>query len=482
MTSPGPRRPVPVDRECGCEAERHGLKAPKAEEVACHGDHTQSDTGGQVLRAAWRTGSGLAKEGRWSAKSWSQDSRNGSSGSCSRQTKRGLGGDRAEQYRGELRRAELSGCHSIQPREESRPAQVSTVALDLPLVHKGQVKGVNRAALRFRATDLAFSPRGPEQGKGQAELASVTSSHVRNPSSLPQVWFQNRRARHPGQSRSGPANDRAANQEASPQLTVPGDPGPLPGVPGCSELLAPSNPLGSTQASAAATLPVLSMGFAPLLSCGGPGSQALGATTAPPTQAWQGGSNSPTPEAMRSHSLMAPTLGGCLSARHAHLYPLTQGKCQRQQEHPDMAPLPFQGYPLPPEDNPCQPVQEAGPLGSPYAPQWFGEGSRPVVSTGQAPDGAAGQPAHAETPGWRWQAPPTARLSRALAPQHPSSAEASSFLEELLSSTEREEDTQPFPSGHLGQEEPPGPLEAPLSEDEFQALLAMLHDSTWPQS
>ena len=179
---------------------------------------------------------------------------------------------------------------------------------------------------------------------------------------------------------------------------------------------------------------------------------------------------------------MGPTLGGCFSARHARLCPLTQGECQQQREYPGMAPLPFQGYPLPPDDKPCQPVQEAGPLGSLYAPQWLGKGSRRVLSTGHAPDASLGQPAHAETPGWRWQAHPTAGLSSALDPQHPSSAEASRFLEELLSAAEGEDDTQPFPSGHLRQDEPPGPLEAPLSEDEFQALLAMLHDSTWPQS
>lgn len=179
---------------------------------------------------------------------------------------------------------------------------------------------------------------------------------------------------------------------------------------------------------------------------------------------------------------MGPTQGWCLSALHAPLCPLTQGECQRQQEHPGLVPVPFQGYPLSPDDNPCQPVQEAGPLGSHYAPQWLGKGSGIVVSTGQAPDAAAGQPAHAETPGWRWKAPPAAGLTSALDPQHPSSAEASSFLEEFLSATEREEDTQPYPSGHLWQEEPPGPLEAPLSEDEFQDLLAMLHDSTWPHA
>ena len=449
------------------------------------GSH-ESDTGGQKLRDAWRTWSRLGKEGRGSSKSWSQDSRNGRSGSCNGQTKRALGRDQAVHYRGELSKAEHSRTellpfHPVQ--WESRPDQVSTVAWDLPLLHKDQVKGVNRAALRFRAPDLAFSRRDPTQGKGQAKVVSVTSdSHVRNPSSLSQVWFQNRRARHPGQSRSGPANDRAANQEAGPRLTIPGDPGPQPGVLGCSQLLAPSNPLGSMQAFGAATLPVLSMGFAPMVSCGDPVSQAVGATMAPHTQAWQGGSNSPTPQAMRNHSLMGPTQGVCLSARHTRLCPLTQGECQRQQEHPGLAPVPFHGYPLPPHDNPCQPVQEPGPMGSHYAPQWLGERSRLLVSTGQAPHAAAGQPAHAEIPGWRWQAPPAAGLPSALAPQHPPSAEASRFLEELLSATEIEEDTQPFPSGHLWQGEAPGPLEAPLSEEEFQALLAMLHDSTWPHA
>lgn len=97
MTSPGGPRPVPVDGVCRCEAgSALGLKASKAEEVVCPWDHTQSDTGVQTLRDARRTWSRLGKEGRWSAKSWSQDSGNGWSGSCNGQTKRALGRDQAE--------------------------------------------------------------------------------------------------------------------------------------------------------------------------------------------------------------------------------------------------------------------------------------------------------------------------------------------------------------------------------------------------
>lgn len=49
-------------------------------------------------------------------------------------------------YRGTLSRAEQSRGERLpfQPvKWESRPDQVSTVVWDLPLLHKGQVKGVN---------------------------------------------------------------------------------------------------------------------------------------------------------------------------------------------------------------------------------------------------------------------------------------------------------------------------------------------------
>ncbi|KAF3815639.1 hypothetical protein GH733_016531 [Mirounga leonina] len=133
------------------------------------------------------------------------------------------------------------------------------------------------------------------------------------------------------------------------------------------------------------------------------------------------------------------------------------------------------------EAHPKPSPHEAGPSGSNCTAQCWSDGSQLVIGTGQTQDGAVLQPAHAETPGWQQQAHPTAGLSAVLNSQHQPSAEASSFLEELFSASEMEEDTHPFLSGCLPQEDAPGPLEAPLSEEEFQALLAMLHDSTWPQ-
>lgn len=202
----------------------------------------------------------------------------------------------------------------------------------------------------------------------------------------------------------------------------------------------------------------------------------------PPTQGGQGGNPFPAPEGLRSHSLTGPMVGGYLSPFPAPLCTPWQGQCQQQPEHPGMAPLPFQDYPQAPAANPCQGWQEAGPSGRDHAAQCWAQGSRLVVGTGQAPDGAALQPAHTETPGWLQQAHPTAGLSAAPDAQQQPSAEVSSFFEELFSAAVMEEDRHPILSGCLRQEEPPGPPEAPLSEDDFQALLAMLQDSTWPQS
>ena len=341
---------------------------------------------------------------------------------------------------------------------------------------------MERVPLRFRPTVWALSPRDPGQGMGESDLASFPSSHAQDLTSPSQVWFQNRRARHPGQSRSGSANACVEKPEPSPHLTVLADPGPVACGPRSSQHLNPSNRPGGMQAFAAGTPPVLAMGFAPPGSCGGPGSPALEAMMTPRTQGGQGGNHFPAPEGLRGHSLTGPMVGGHLSALPAPLCAPWQGQCQQQPEHPGVAPLPFQDYPQAPAANPCQGWQEGGPSGCDHSTLCWAQGSWLVVGTGQAPDGAALLPAHAETPSWPQQAHPTAGLSAALDPQQQPSADASSFFEELFSAAEMEEDRQPSLSGCLRQEEPPGPPEAPLSEDDFQALLAMLHDSTWPQS
>eukprot|EP00071_Canis_lupus_P027204 XP_022260761.1 double homeobox protein 4-like protein 4 [Canis lupus familiaris] len=296
-----------------------------------------------------------------------------------------------------------------------------------------------------------------------------------------QVWFQNRRARHPGQSPSGPENALAANHKPSPRGTVPLDQSHLSRVPRSSPNLAPFDPLGSMQTQAAGTPPVSSVFVVPSVSCGGFGRLIPGASLVTPTLGGQGGIAA-APRVLGSRCCPELTPGGGLSPGHADLGLPSPGRCQQPKEHPSKAPLPSQVGPRPPPVDPPQHWGHAGPSGTDQATPRRGQSSQAVMGTAGSQDGTGQQPAPGESPAWWQQPPPPAGPCVPLPPQHQLCADTSSFLQELFSADEMEEDVHPLWVGTLQEDEPPGPLEAPLSEDDFHALLEMLQDSLWPQA
>lgn len=58
----------------------------------------------------------------------------------------------------------------------------------------------------------------------------------------------------------------------------------------------------------------------------------------------------------------------------------------------------------------------------------------------------------------------------------------SRFLQELYSADEVDEYSHPLWMRPLQEDEPPGPLEPPLSKDNFHTVLDMVHDFLWPQA
>ena len=169
--------------------------------------------------------------------------------------------------------------------------------------------------------------RWDRAGHGQADLASrPPDGH--NPYSLSQVWFQNRRARHPGQSPSGPENALAANHKPSPRGTVPLDQSHLSRVPRSSPNLALFDPLGSMQTQAAGTPPVSSVVVVPPVSCGGFGRLIPGASLVTPTLGGQGGIAA-APRVLGSQCCPGLTPGGGLPPGHADLGLPSPGRCQQ---------------------------------------------------------------------------------------------------------------------------------------------------------
>lgn len=113
----------------------------------------------------------------------------------------------------------------------------------------------------------------------------------------------------------------------------------------------------------------------------------------------------------------------------------------------------------------------------------WGEGTHALIASGQPAEGDIGLPAPPETDFWQQQAtsgeetPPQLEQQ----PQHSALPGSSSLLDELLSDVDILDKARPFLNVDTEEEELAATLEAPLSEEEFQALLDMLPGSPVPQ-
>ncbi|XP_064352194.1 double homeobox protein 4-like protein 4 [Camelus dromedarius] len=275
-----------------------------------------------------------------------------------------------------------------------------------------------------------------------------------------QIWFQNRRARHPEQSRGAPAKARAEDPDARPAPTVPSDQRPPPNIHNSAHQLPPTDPLDSFRSLAAEAPPLAPSFFVPCVPRGGWVGQPLMLLVVQPAPASQGAENPPHPGTDPGGTTAGPSPGGGLAPMPAALTPSAHGgACPHSSLHPGVAARP-------------QPVPRSAP---PHT------GQHPAQP--RSPHAPILQPEQAETHLWQQQAPSDQLTCPPLQPQpQPSGARGSgSLLDELLSDASLLEKAQPFLSDGTPEEGLWPTLEEPLSDDEFQALLDMLPGSPGPQ-
>ncbi|XP_064337769.1 double homeobox protein 4-like protein 4 [Camelus dromedarius] len=275
-----------------------------------------------------------------------------------------------------------------------------------------------------------------------------------------QIWFQNRRARHPEQSRGAPAKARAEDPDAIQASTVPSDQMPLPNIHNSAHQLPPTDPLDSFRSLTAAAPPLAPSLFVPCAPRGGWVGQPLMLLVVQTAPASQGAENPPHPGTDPGGTTAGPSPGGGLATMPAALTPSAHGgACPHSSLHPGLAARP-------------QPVPRSAP---PHT------GQHPAQP--RSPHAPILQPEQAETHLWQQQAPSDQLTCPPLQPQpQPSGARGSgSLLDELLSDASLLEKAQHFLSDGTPEEGLWPTLEEPLSDDEFQALLDMLPGSPGPQ-